>query len=1168
MRAEKQRRTKLIVIISIITILVLTVLSTIVFAHTNSDITIHSINELNTTEHDLDSHGTTTDRSTLEVDFRSRQLLGADQLNTGLAHYPRLKTLADGSYIMFYNSGRTGPDIMYVTSGDLRSWSEPKTVFLNDGNFSYATADAVVLENGDIIVVAAKRTNSWGSFVTDMSSSSLVIKRSSDNGATWSNEEVIYTGMVWEPSIIQLTSGEIQVYFTQLAPYIVLYGYYDELRSTGSAMIRSLDGGVTWTPNVTSHNVDQSDPYSAWRVMQQKIGNMTVTELATGNQVSVPFFNDQMPVALQLNNGSIALVAESYIHFEDHPVNGGKYQLSIGFSHDNWQTPLGIQEEGPSDKLVNIDRAAGPYISQFRSGEVIVSHTNSSSYLEYKIFDSTAHSYERDFSYNPDVKNLWSASEVISSHKIAMVVDDGNNTAGVETQSLNISYAELALNHNISAKRQNTSLDANNVDWSENTEALFVGSSSQAQVSIRSAYDDTYVYFLLEVLDNYVSTSDKVEIAFATSNSSTSHYNVVVGPNGLVSKTYGYTVDVSAYVSGTIGSDSDTDIGYLVEFRMKKSDLANIGFNDALYVSPKLYNTDGQTTYATDIITGASISSQSKTLCPMITYTDVNKYDTVFVSNSGNDNAYGNTKDTAVKTLTRAVQSLNEGGTIIICDNITITENVHLITDSSNVNLRGLKGSETISVGYDIYLYSNFNIDSIKFKVTASNKFIYAQYNDLVIGNNVTCSKTSTTSLGITAGYYAQNANTSYADLCSDEDCYIEVNSGTWRYVRGGNRRNGTSAPLGHYSGDMTILINGGTFDATASKETEDVTSPTGMNSSSGNNVLIISGGNFSGAVYAQCRSGGIVTTSDGYTDNPDYSGTAKVVVAGGNITGGVKALQTVGYPTSNITYPYNTSLSVEYADGNLDSVVTDGFDSIQCFGGYAIPSASMPNSVEIGGLSVDFRYYGNKVYIPLDTVTNKAVTVIYTNEETNVYLADSATKSFTDLEMDRAFPKYIGTAIRTHGSAGLRFKSSLSIDNLPSAINIKSVGTIATFTSSLSSPTQLMLDTDKTGKSIAYDVDSLTEKWYEERDNGEKIFTAVLVNFNENEYDKKVTYRPYVIFEYNGDTYTLYGQCISRSILDVARQCTGNDSTYDFVQSIISTYYGIDNDLDHSFFE
>ena len=1130
-----------------------------------ADIHIHSIDELNQKQHSPDSHEGMIDRSTLEIDFRSQQLLGKDVLGVGTAHYPRLKKLADGTYIMFYNAKRASPDCLYITSTDLRNWSEPNSIFKSDDTYSYATCDAVVLSNGDILCCAAKRPFSWEAYKTNMDSSSLVIKRSSDNGKTWSEEKTVYNGMVWEPCLLELDTGEIQIYFTHAAPYTYLYGYNDDVRSTGSAIIRSYDGGNTWTPDVNGHNINPDDPYAAWRVMQQQIGSFTVTDPITNSTVEKPWFNDQMPVAIQLNNGSIAMAVESYLHFAPHPINDGYYQISIGFSYDNWARPLGREEEGPADKLLNLDRGAGPYLAQFPSGEVILSHTDNTTKIEYKIGDTTAHNFSQDFKINTGASTLWSSSEIISGHKIAMVSDDGNKTADVEAETMEIGYAELVLNHNITANNQITSLDGNNAEWKNNTEALFIGSISQAQASVRSGYDDSYVYFLVEILDEYLSSSDSFELYFAGDETNSNAYSVKFNTKGVVSKSYGYSVDASVYVGGTVDKDTDTDTGYIIEIRLKKSNLQNIGFTDHLYVLPRLNNTDKDQTFTYDSITGANIKTEDKTLCPMITYTGINRYNKIYVSSSGNDMNLGNTQNEPLKTLARAISAIEGDGEIVILSDITLSSDLHIKTEGKSLKISGLTGKEKINSSANIYSYVDLTIDNIAIHNTKTTLFIYMQYNDLVIGDNVTCSKSvsSYTMYSIIGGYYS-TSQSKYADVCSDEDCTIEVNSGRWRYIRGGNRRNGTAAPLGHYSGNTTITINGGIFEATSTAVDEDVSSPTGMNSSSGINTMIINGGSFTGSVYAQSRSGAIDKKADGFTTTPDYDGVARIVYIDGTMKSGIKCMQTIGYPSGNITYPYNTRTEFFCYDKKTNSINVEGFD-IEKIISYGIPTEINPTYSEIDGKAVEVYYYGGKLY--LESNVKGSVFVIGNETAYGIFILNNDNLTYYDMGISDAYPEYIGTAIRTSSKAGLRFKTSIDMSAFEGKVTVKEVGTLACFEDNLNQ-NGLLIDSPKCGQSIAYSKEDLYEHWYEEKDNGEKIFTAVLINFEENEFDRNVAYRPYVIFEYNNTEYTLYGKTVIKSVYGVAKQCTGKDSANEFVQYIIGVVEGSDVDFDHSFFD
>lgn len=52
----------------------------------------------------------------------------------------------------------------------------------------------------------------------DPQSNGIMMRRSSDNGRTWSTAQIIYQGTTWEPYALQLRSGEIQVYFTDSEP--------------------------------------------------------------------------------------------------------------------------------------------------------------------------------------------------------------------------------------------------------------------------------------------------------------------------------------------------------------------------------------------------------------------------------------------------------------------------------------------------------------------------------------------------------------------------------------------------------------------------------------------------------------------------------------------------------------------------------------------------------------------------------------------------------------------------------------------------------------------------------------------------------------------------------------------------------------------------------------
>lgn len=296
--------------------------------------------------------------ASLEMDDKSYLELDADFLNTQNAHYPRIKKMRDGRYILFYQTSQHSWSVYCTTSGDLKNWAMPQLVFetrkILDGadDMCYATADACVLDNGDIITVCSFRANQR--FSSRMDLDGLMMRRSTDNGRTWQPEEVIYVGANWEPFVHQTGSGEVQVYFTHGAPKRVVENTQG---STGVAIIRSFDRGRTWTPDVRDY------PYAADRVAQQ---------YTRTTDAGVKMFTDQMPSVLQIRpHGRMALAMESHLA-------NGDYMISLAHTTRNWPDKLGMDENGPDDRQDNLFLGAAPYLARFPSGESVLAYNQAS----------------------------------------------------------------------------------------------------------------------------------------------------------------------------------------------------------------------------------------------------------------------------------------------------------------------------------------------------------------------------------------------------------------------------------------------------------------------------------------------------------------------------------------------------------------------------------------------------------------------------------------------------------------------------------------------------------------------------------------------------------------------------------------------------------------------
>ncbi len=546
---------------------------------------IHSFYDLNKNSNELLSHGTDTRFSCLELDYRT---YGTLDYSKGYefeikAFYPRIKKLPNGEYILFFQNGQHGTSVYYTTSPDAKAWATP-TLFLrqNEETGYYATLDALVLNNGELLTVCSyrKRCTAPDSYVLHPEENGLIMRKSSDNGKTWTDEKKIYIGTNWEPSILQLESGEIQVYFTNTTSYLKVPTINDN--STGTVIIRSFDNGETWTS-------DMSRTYSGQIVSQ------TATRIADGIQL----YTDQMPVAIKmLGSDKIMLAIETRIRDEK---GNDSFTISVSFSDDNWKTPLDPSSEGPKEKLNNIQTAAGgPYLSQFISGEIICSFSYQGMF-RYRIFDATGKNYS-DIQTNMTrlSGSLWSSTEVVDTHSLYVAMEDRTTKNGALAKSV-IKYGKMNLNHSIESKKTAPVIDGLTSDWSMNDEAFFVGCESQAQASYRVTADDEYLYFLFERLDyDIMSKGDEMGIRFAGIDQK-DFYRIDFDINGvtnfcnMMDKPYELPEGcfaIKAY--GTVDDPSDEDIGFTVEFKVPLSLIE--GRHSEFVVMPILQNYDNEDT--------------------------------------------------------------------------------------------------------------------------------------------------------------------------------------------------------------------------------------------------------------------------------------------------------------------------------------------------------------------------------------------------------------------------------------------------------------------------------------------------------------------------------------------------------------------------------------------
>lgn len=450
---------------------------------------VHRISDFNKEDEGLDSHRGVEGCSTLEPIYEYQQVIPASLLGCSKPIYPRVKKCSDGSYVMLYQQDQVASTIYYTKSDDLLSWAQGKRLFTPydvtttagvTDNRRFSSADAAVLSNGDILAVVAFRANK--AYRTSPADNGIMMKRSTDNGASWSDEQVIYVGTTWEPYLLELPSGELQCYFTDTEP---------QLKNSGTSMIVSHDGGKTWTPEGVSN---------AYKVIRQyKYDNG-----------STPIYTDQMPSVRLLNDGH-TLLGFVEARLETTATSGDtSYWMSLVYGKDSWKH-LGEGETGPEDRQSNLFKGAAGYVSQFRSGETLIS-CNINSIFSMKLGSCDGRTFNgsswTDGWIQPfPERGFWGATEVIGSHEVL---------GAMHTAAGGIQLGKFYLNHRILAPRTSVKVDGYNAEWTSD-QALFLGSvSDEDQAIIRAAHDGERLYVIVERADMYISAEDAVNVYLTT----------------------------------------------------------------------------------------------------------------------------------------------------------------------------------------------------------------------------------------------------------------------------------------------------------------------------------------------------------------------------------------------------------------------------------------------------------------------------------------------------------------------------------------------------------------------------------------------------------------------------------------------------------------------------
>ena len=183
--------------------------------------------------------------------------------------YGRMVRLSRVTILCAYESG--GKSWVCASHDNGKTWKPPILAALF-AHGSAANPELLRLENGTLLLFTNERPNDGAHHFA------IGLAVSRNNGATWEPRPEIYTAGVegragcWEPSALQLPSGEIQLFFANNFPYP---GTDDQ----DISLCRSMDNGATRSaPKTVSYRAKHRDGMPVPQVLRDNKGIVVAIE--------------------------------------------------------------------------------------------------------------------------------------------------------------------------------------------------------------------------------------------------------------------------------------------------------------------------------------------------------------------------------------------------------------------------------------------------------------------------------------------------------------------------------------------------------------------------------------------------------------------------------------------------------------------------------------------------------------------------------------------------------------------------------------------------------------------------------------------------------------------------------------------------------------------------
>ena len=350
-----------------------------------------------------------------------------------------------------------------------QTWKEPTTIVTNTNNVPNCVPDMIQLRDGTIIVAYNPRPSTP---YTDDRRFSIRLKRSTDNGRTWGKEIIVYDAGstpevgCWEPCLLELPSGELQLYFADESPY-------DKNADQQISICRSFDKGLTWSePACVSYRAG---------------------------------FRDGMPVPVLLQDSTTIAVA-----IEDNGWGYNDFVPTIVRNPvaRNWSTFVPASNTYRSKaidyKYCPLATGGAPYLRVLPNGETVLSHQspyNHSGKADMYVYvgNNSARNFKAMSSPFPVPQNqqaLWNSLAVIDTGVVVAVAGYGGGikmVKGYPKHQLEVPYG-----HPIVDGVRTVSEGY----FSSRGEQVLMGSETETYTYADLAYDEDSLYLICRVYDN------------------------------------------------------------------------------------------------------------------------------------------------------------------------------------------------------------------------------------------------------------------------------------------------------------------------------------------------------------------------------------------------------------------------------------------------------------------------------------------------------------------------------------------------------------------------------------------------------------------------------------------------------------------------------------------